>query len=587
VHNITVDYGRDALFEAAGLKRLKDGYLKEGENSPQDRLKYVSSFFASNEQHAQRLYEYSSKHWLSYATPVLNFIDDGKCLPISCYLSYLNDSRQGLVETSTETRWLSMAGGGVGVGLGIRSSDNKSTGIMPHLKTYDADTSAYRQNQTRRGSYAFYLDISHPDIIQFLDMRKPTGDPNLRCLNLHYGVNITDKFMKIIEGCMAGTQACDDWELIDPHSSKVKEVVSAKALWEKILEYRASDGGRGEPYLHFIDTSNELMNPKQKEMGLKIQQSNLCNEIYLPTDKDRTAVCCLSSLNLAYFDTWSKDPKFIPDVMEMLDNVIQYFIDNAEDTISRAKFSASRERAVGLGALGFHDYLQSLGIPFESPIACSVNKKIFSHIKYQVDQANLELGAKRGEAPDMLGTGRRFSCTMAIAPNASTSIIMGNTSPGIEPYVANIYKQNTLSGTTFNKNKHLDKLLKQKTDSKKAYDDIWAEIARSKGSVSKIDLLDDWEKSIFKTAKEIDQHWVIQHAADRQVYIDQGQSVNLFFEPTVDRTYLHSVHFKAWKAKLKGLYYVRTSELDRDNKVGTKIERIVIPEDTECIACAD
>lgn len=398
VHGIKVDYKRDGLFDELGIKRLRESYMKDDEVSPQERFAYVSASFASNEEHAQRLYEYSSRHWLSYSTPILSFGRSKRGLPISCFLPYLHDSAEGLVDTLSEVNWLSMLGGGVGIGLGIRSADDKSTGIMPHLKTYDASSLAYRQGSTRRGSYATYLDISHPDVALYLEMRKPTGDPNMRALNLHHGINIPDSFMELIEKCMLDKDADDSWPLIDPHNGEVKEVVSAKALWQKVLELRMQTG---EPYLHFIDTSNKHLPKWLKDKGLSVRQSNLCSEIILPTDKKRTAVCCLSSVNLEYFDEWKKDPLFLRDVAEMLDNVLQYFIDNAPNSISRAKYSAKMERSIGVGALGFHAYLQQRNVPWESAQATGLNVKIFKHIRGKLDEANIELGRLRGEAPDI------------------------------------------------------------------------------------------------------------------------------------------------------------------------------------------
>ena len=456
---IVIDYSRDSLFDELGLKRLKESYMKDDEVSPQERFAYVSKMFATDSAHGQRLYDYSSKHWLSYSTPILSFGRSRRGLPISCFLPYLHDSAEGLVDCLSEVNWLSMLGGGVGIGLGIRSSDDKSVGIMPHLKTYDASCLAYRQGRTRRGSYAAYLDISHPDILLFLDMRKPTGDQNLRALNLHHGVNVTDDFMRLVEQSMYDTQADDSWELKDPNSGVVREVVSARELWQKLLENRMLTG---EPYVHYIDTSNAKMPEFQKKLGLKIQQSNLCSEIILPTNKDRTAVCCLSSLNLEYYDDWKDDKLFLRDTAEMLDNVLQYFIDNAPDSISRARYSAMRERSIGVGALGFHAYLQKNLIAFESASAKSANIRMFKHIRSKLDEANKELGQLRGEAPDAVGTGLRFSHLMAIAPNASSSIIMGNTSPSIEPYRANAYRQDTLSGSSLAKNKWLDRFIQTK-----------------------------------------------------------------------------------------------------------------------------
>jgi ribonucleoside-diphosphate reductase alpha chain len=588
IHGIKVDYSRDSLFDELGLIRLRESYMTEEEQSPQERFAFVSSHFASDKFHAQRLYDYSSKHWLSYATPILSFGRSRRGLPISCFLNFIEDTAEGLVENLSETNWLSMLGGGVGIGFGIRSADDKSTGVMPHLKMYDASSLAYRQGRTRRGSYAAYLDISHPDILMFLEMRKPTGDQNMRCLNLHHGVNIPDSFMEIIERCMIDESADDTWELKDPHSGIVTEKVSAKELWQKLLELRMQTG---EPYLHFIDESNRKLPQWLKDKGLKVHQSNLCSEIILPTNEERTAVCCLSSLNLEYFDDWKNDSLFLKDVAEMLDNVLQHFIDNAPDTIHRAKFSASRERSIGIGALGWHALLQRKNIPWESAMATGLNKQIFSHVRGYLDKANKHLGKERGEAPDAKGTGNRFSHLMAIAPNASSSILMGNTSPSIEPFRANAYRQDTLSGSHLHKNQYLDKIIKEKAGDK--YDEVWSSIIANDGSVQHLDILDDWTKDVFKTSMEIDQRWVVQHAADRQEFIDQAQSLNVFFRPDAHIKYIHAVHFMAWKQKLKTMYYCRSDKIAKADKVAKKIEREVIAEidlkamtdgDT-CLAC--
>jgi ribonucleoside-diphosphate reductase alpha chain len=591
VHGITVDYSRDELFDELGKLRLKESYMKDDELSPQERFAFVSKAFGTDQEHSQRLYEYSSKHWLSYSTPILSFGRSARGLPISCFLPYLHDSSSGLVDTLSEVNWLSMLGGGVGIGIGIRSADDKSVGVMPHLRTYDASSLAYRQGRTRRGSYAAYLDISHPDILIFLEMRKPTGDPNMRTQNLHHGINIPDSFMQLVEQCMLDPEANDDWELKDPHNGEVREVVSAKHLWQQIMEMRMHTG---EPYLHFIDTSNRAMPEFQKKLGLSIKQSNLCSEIILPTDKDRTAVCCLSSLNLEYYDDWKNDGLFLRDVAEMLDNVLQHFIDNAPDSISRARFSATRERSIGIGALGWHAYLQRNSIPWESALAVSTNHKIFGHIRGVLNNANLELGRLRGEALDAVGTGQRFSHLMAIAPNASSSIIMGNTSPSIEPYRANAYRQDTLSGSHLTKNKWLDRIIKLKlsesdsANDDEKYNEIWSSIIANDGSVQHLELLDEWTKSVFKTSMEIDQRWLVQHAADRQVYIDQAQSVNLFFRPDSHLKYLHAVHFQAWKQGLKTLYYCRSEKIGKADKVSKKIERKVIEEiDMKALASED
>lgn len=600
VHGINVDYSRDSLFDELGIKRLKESYMKDEEVSPQERFAYVSKMFGSNPEHAQRLYDYSSNHWLSYSTPVLSFGRSKRGLPISCFLPYLDDSAEGLVSTLAEVNWLSMLGGGVGIGIGIRSADDKSVGVMPHLRTYDASSLAYRQGRTRRGSYAAYLDISHPDILIFLEMRKPTGDPNMRTLNLHHGINITDDFMQLIEKSMLDDHADDTWELKDPHSGEVRDTIPARELWQRILEMRMQTG---EPYLHFIDTSNREMPDFQKKLGLSIKQSNLCSEIILPTNKERTAVCCLSSLNLEYYDVWKSNPLFLRDVAEMLDNVLQYFIDNAPSAIERAKYSAMRERSIGIGALGWHAYLQRNSIPWESAMAVGRNNQIFKHIREGLDRANIELGKERGEAPDAIGTGRRFSHMLAIAPNASSSIIMGNTSPSIEPLRANAYRQDTLSGSALNKNKWLDKVIMKHLDPKggtiltpkgeEEYQQIWSSIIANDGSVQHLEWLSDWDKDVFKTSMEIDQRWLIQHAADRQQYIDQAQSVNLFFRPDANVMYLHAVHFMAWKMGLKTLYYCRSEKIGKADKVSKKIEREVIKEldmkamidGDACLAC--
>jgi len=590
VHGIKVDYSRDSLFDELGIKRLKESYMKEDEVSPQERFAFVSKTFASNDEHAQRLYDYSSKHWLSYSTPILSFGRSKRGLPISCFLPFLHDSSEGLVDTLSEVNWLSMLGGGVGLGLGIRSADEKSTGIMPHLKTYDASSLAYRQGRTRRGSYAAYLDISHPDILIFLEMRKPTGDPNMRALNLHHGINITDDFMKLVEASMLDSDADDTWELRDPHSGEVRDTVSARELWQSIIEMRMHTG---EPYLHFIDTSNRAMPQFQKDKGLKIQQSNLCSEIILPTNKERTAVCCLSSVNLEYYNDWKDDALFLRDIAEMLDNVLEYFIMNAPDTISRAKFSAMQERSIGIGALGFHAYLQKFNIAFESALAKSANLRMFKNIRSKLDVANKQLGEERGSPPDCAGTGLRFAHLMAIAPNASSSIIMGNTSPSIEPYRANCYRQDTLSGSHLNKNKFLDAVLRNKGLTEEELQDTWSSVMANDGSVQHLAILSDDEKDVFKTSMEIDQRWCVEHAADRQEYIDQAQSLNLFFRPDAHIKYIHACHFLAYKKGLKTLYYCRSEKLAKADKVSKKIEREIIKEldmsaivgGDECLAC--
>lgn len=594
-YNINIDYSRDQLFDSLGLTRLRDSYMRPEEASPQDRFAAVTKQFASNEQHAQRLYDYASKHWLSFSTPILSFGRNKRGMPISCFLNYLDDTSKGLVDNLSETNWLSMMGGGVGIHVGIRGSDEKSVGVMPHLKVYDASSLAYKQGTTRRGSYAAYLDISHPDIIQFLEMRKPTGDQNMRTLNLNHAINISDKFMQLVEQAMLDPELDDSWQLIQPNSGKVVDVVSAKELWSRILEMRMMTG---EPYLWFNDTANRALPEYQKALGLKINGSNLCSEISLATNDERTAVCCLSSVNAEYYNEWRTDKMFLGDVLEMLDNVIQYFIDNAPDEIKRARYSAYRERSVGIGVLGFHAYLQKQGVPFESAVAKSINKQLFKHIRHQLDIKNVLLAKERGSCPDAAEAGveQRLTHVMAVAPNASSSIIMGNTSPSIEPYAANAYRQDTTSGAYLTKNRFLDKLIKLEAEKhdESWYDDTWASIVATDGSVQHLDWMDVLDKEVFKTAMEIDQRWVIEHAADRQEYIDQAQSVNLFFAPDVSIKYLHAVHFLAWKQGLKSLYYCRSSKLRKADRVGQKVQRVRIEEEinlqdlasgSSCIAC--
>jgi ribonucleoside-diphosphate reductase alpha chain len=581
-YKVNIDLSRDALFDELGVQRLRESYMREEEVSPQERFAYVSESFASNQDHAQRLYEYSSKHWLSYSTPILSFGRSKRGLPISCFLNYMDDSAEGLVDNLSETNWLSMFGGGVGVHVGIRNSDDKSTGVMPHLKIYDASSLAYRQGRTRRGSYAAYLDIHHPDIIQFLEMRKPTGDQNVRTLNLHHGINITDEFMTIIEKSMKDPDFDDSFQLRNPATGLVVETVSAKYLWQKILDLRMQTG---EPYLVFIDTANKALPSWLRNKGLKINGSNLCTEIFLPTNEKRTAVCCLSSLNLEYYDQWKNDKQFILDVMEMLDNVLQYFIDRAPSTIARAKYSAMMERSIGIGALGFHAFLQKKGIAIDGVMAKSYNNEIFKHIHSSCLAADKVLAEQRGSCIDA-GHGniiRRFSHHTAIAPNASSSLIMGNTSPSVEPYRANVFRQDTLSGAFVYKNRFLKaQLAALGMDD----DDTWASIISNEGSVQHLDIPDNL-KEVFKTAMEIDQRWLVELAADRQQYIDQGQSINLFFPANVSIKYLHAIHFLAWKSGLKSLYYLRSEKVRKADKVGAQIKRQRIEDEIDLKTVAD
>jgi ribonucleoside-diphosphate reductase alpha chain len=482
-----------------------------------------------------------------------------------------------------------MLGGGVGIHVKIRGVDEKSVGVMPHLRVYDASCLAYRQGRTRRGSYAAFLDISHPDITQFLEMRKPTGDQNFRTLNLHHGINLSDKFMQLVEGAMRDPDFDDTWELVSPNSGEVVEKVSARELWQKLLEIRMQTG---EPYLIFIDNANKALPSWLADQGLKINGSNLCTEIFLPTSEERTAVCCLSSLNLEYYDDWKNDEFFIRDCMEMLDNVLTHFIRNAPDSIARARYSALRERSVGLGALGLHAYFQKNGIPFDSVVAKVRNRAIFKNINEKCAEADRYLVAERGPCQDAqeAGVSRRFSHWMAVAPNASSSLIMGNTSPSIEPYRANVFRQDTMSGAFVYKNRFLKQRL---AEIGMDTDEVWASLIAHDGSVQHLDIPEEI-KSVFKTAMEIDQRWIIDMAADRQEYIDQGQSLNVFFRPDVSVKYLHAIHFLAWKQGLKSLYYCRSDKLKKADKVGLQIERKRLEENIDltdvangdvCIAC--
>lgn len=587
---VQIDQSRDALFDELGLMRLRESYMRADEKSPQERFKFVAETFGSNPEHAARIYEYASRHWLSFATPILAFGRTDRGLPVSCYLSYMDDSAEGLIETLSEVNRLSMLGGGVGIHVGIRSADEKSVGVMPHLKVYDASCLAYRQGSTRRGSYAAFLSIDHPDIIPFIEMRKPTGDQNLKALNLHHGVNITDAFMEKIEASMRDADADDSWDLRHPTTGEVVATVSARDLWQRLLEMRMHTG---EPYLVFTDTANRALPSWLKDKGLSIHGSNLCTEIFLPTSKDRTAVCCLSSVNLEYYDEWRGNEQFIDDAMEFLDNVLQYFIEHAPDGIRRARYSAMRERSVGLGAMGFHAYLQKRGIAFESAAAKFTNRDMFRHIAAAVEKADARLCAERGPCPDAADSGvmRRFSHRMAVAPNASSSLIMGGTSPSIEPYRANIYRQDTISGAYIVKNRFLKaELAKRGLDT----DDVWADIIAHDGSVQHREDLPKEVRDVFKTAIELDQRWIIELAADRQAFIDQGQSVNLFFPPDVSIAYLHACHFSAWKKGLKSLYYNRSDKLRKADRVGVQVERRriedqismqAVADNTTCLAC--
>jgi ribonucleoside-diphosphate reductase alpha chain len=583
-----MDYSKDALLSDAGLRILKDRYLTDEETSPQEAFYRVSKTFSDNSEMAERIYKYASNLWFMFSTPILTNGGTKRGMPISCFLNYVPDSRIGLTEHYTENAWLATVGGGIGGHWGhIRSDGTEtsggsiSTGSIPFMHVVDSEMLAFSQGKTRRGSYAAYQDISHPEIEEFIEMRKPSGgDVHRKCLNLHHGINISDKFMSIIDNCTINPSADDTWELIDPHTKRVVRKVSAKKLWQKILETRVATG---EPYICFIDTVQKSLPESQKKIGLKVHHSNLCSEITLPTNEERTAVCCLSSLNLEKYDEWKEDSSFIPDVVRFLDNVLEYFINNANDFLHRAKYSAMRERSIGLGTMGFHSYLQSKNIPFESVMAKVQNKIIFSHIKKQAEETSKSLGKERGEAPDMVGTGMRNAHLLAIAPNATSSIICGSTSPSIEPTRANVYSQKTMSGTFLMKNKYLQKILKEKGIDN---DTTWKSILAKRGSVKHLDELSELEKDVFATAIEIDQRWIIDLAADRQKYICQSQSVNIFVPADVNIKDLHLLHLSAWKKRLKTLYYCRSEAIKRAEIISTKIERIVRPDaEDECLAC--
>lgn len=599
VHGVKVDYDRDSLFSESGLSRLKEGYLCAGETSPQQRFAFISKTFSSNPDHAQRLYDYSSKMWLSYATPILSYGKTKQSLPISCFASHLGDSMRSILDTSSETRMLAVVGGGVGLHVGLRPGDKKSSGIIPHLKTYDVDTLAFKQGTTRRGATAAYLDINHPEIIDFLEMRKPTGgDPNRKCLNLHHGINISDDFMRRVEALSLHNdeltkhqkEELDQFPLVNPHTNEIVEYVSVKELWERILTIRMETG---EPYLWFIDIVNRAVPEFQKSRGLTNKGSNLCSEIALCTDDSRTFVCCLSSVNAEKYDEWKDDSNFIPDIVEMLDNVITVFTQRGAKIpeISRAVYSALQERSIGIGMLGWHALLQSKMIPFESVLAASLNKQIWQKMNTEAKQKTIELAKTRGPCPDSVGSSTpvRNAHLFAVAPNASSSIIL-NTSPSIEPYRANVYLEKGVNGTKVHKNKYLEALLEQKGQNTQ---EVWRDIIANDGSVADIDCLNEWEKDVFKTSMEIDQTWLIQHASDRQPYICQAQSLNLFFNPTTDVQYLHLVHLMAWKNGLKSLYYCRSDNMRKADKVGKKVQReriedmkdMLKSDELVCVAC--
>ena len=577
---------RDNLLTDFGKTTLKDRYLLPEENSPQEAFLRAAKAYSDNDEMAQRIYDYASKLWFMYSTPILSNGGTERGMPISCFLNYVGDSREGLTDHYTENAWLTSIGGGIGGYWGDIRSDgvktsggSQSSGTVPFLKVVDSEIMAFSQGKTRRGSYAAYMNVSHPEILEFLDIRKPSGgDIHRKCLNLHHGINITNDFMELIEKCIQEPTYDDTWNLIDPHTKEIVRKVSARDLWLKILENRVATG---EPYICFIDHINDALPETQKKLGLSVRHSNLCTEITLPTNEDRTAVCCLSSVNLEKYDEWKNDKLFISDLVRFLDNVLQSFIENAPDSVFRAKFSATQERSIGLGAMGFHAYLQKNNIVFESVMAKAKNKIMFKHIKDEAVKESQRLAVKRGEAPDMEGTGMRNAHLLAVAPNASSSIICGTTSPSVEPFRANAYVQKTMSGSFLVKNKFLEKLLETKGINNEK---TWTSILGNRGSVLHIKELSAWEKDVFKTAIEINQSWVIEHAADRQEFICQGQSLNLFVPADVNIKELHDTHMLAWKKKLKTLYYCRSEAIKRAELVSKKVERTIIPE-ADCLAC--
>lgn len=585
---LEIDLERDKILNDFSKKLLRDYYMLEDEKSPQESFARAALAFSDNNlELAQRIYDYASKGWFMFSSPILSNSprkgEKEKGLPISCFLTYVDDTLEGLIDHTDELRWMSVKGGGVGGHWSkVRSNSSIAPGPIPFLKTVDSDMTAYRQGKTRKGSYAAYMDISHPDIVEFLNIRLPTGgDANRKCFNLNNAVNVTDKFM---EAALNN----ENWDLIDPNDKTVRDTVNARDLWQRILKVRFRTG---EPYVNFIDEANRCLPQFQKDLGLEIHGSNLCNEIHLPTSPERSAVCCLSSLNLEKFDEW-KESTIVEDLIEYLDNVIQFFIENAPDHLSRAKLSASLERSLGLGAMGFHSYLQFKNIPFESVLAKSLNMKIFSLVKTRAFEKTKELAKTKGECPDAKGFGLRNSHLLAIAPNANSSIIVG-TSPSIEPWKSNAYTHRTRVGSYLVKNPHLEKVLEKHSDmvpkkERKAWiDDQWKSIILAEGSVQHLDYLADWDKDVFKTAFELDQRWIVDHAGDRQQFICQGQSVNLFFPSGTPKSYVNKVHIRAWKNKLKGLYYLRTNSGAAAEKISEKVkqDRLKDFEDDECLSC--
>jgi ribonucleoside-diphosphate reductase alpha chain len=592
---IVTDASRDVLLTLFGKDTLDDRYLLPGETY-QDLFARVADAYADDQEHAQRLYDYISKLWFMPATPVLSNGGTGRGLPISCYLNSVSDSLEGIVGTWNENVWLASRGGGIGTywgqvrGIGEPVGLNgKTSGIIPFVRVMDSLTLAISQGSLRRGSAACYLDVSHPEIEEFLEIRKPSGDFNRKALNLHHGVLLTDEFMEAVG-------AGSEFHLRSPKDGSVRATVDARSLFQKLVETRLATG---EPYIVFSDTVNRMMPKHHRDLGLKVSTSNLCSEITLPTGtdhlgNDRTAVCCLSSLNLETWEEWHDDKMFVEDVMRFLDNVLQDYIDRAPPEMARAKYSASRERSVGMGVMGFHSFLQMKGIGFESAMAKAWNLKMFKHISAKADEASLMLAQERGACPDAedMGVMQRFSCKMAIAPTASISIICGGTSACIEPIPANIYTHKTLSGSFVVKNPYLEKLLAEKS---KDSNNVWNSILEHGGGVQHLDFLSPEEKAVYKTSFEIDQRWLLEFAADRTPYIDQAQSLNLYIPADVDKWDLMMLHYQAWEKGIKSLYYLRSKSVQRagfaggveaDNTVEAPIMELAAQTDyEECLAC--
>lgn len=600
---ITTTPARDNLLTLFGKETLADRYLLEGE-SYQDLFVRVAEAYADNDIHAQRLYDYMSKLWFMPATPILSNGGTTRGLPISCYLNSVGDSLDGIVDIWNENVWLASRGGGIGTYWGnVRSLgepvglNGTTSGIIPFVSVMDSLTLAISQGSLRRGSAAVYLDVGHPEIEEFLEIRKPSGDFNRKSLNLHHGVLITNEFMQAVADNTL-------FPLRSPKTQEVRGMLDARSLFQKMVETRLATG---EPYMVFIDTVNDAMPEHHKKLGLKVTTSNLCAEITLPTGEDhlgndRTAVCCLSSLNLETWDEWQDHPYFIYDVMRFLDNVLQSYIDNAPDRMAKAKYSAMRERSVGLGVMGFHSYLQSKNIPFESALAKVFNLRVFTYLKRKADEASKSLAETRGSCPDATdaGVSERFSCKTAIAPTASISIIAGGTSACIEPIPANIYTHKTLSGSHVVKNKYLDRVIKEVAETDYASDPKWIAaqwntILEHGGSVQHLEWMGDRDKATFKTSFEIDQRWLLEFAGDRAPLIDQAQSVNLFIPADADKWDLLMLHFDAWRRGIKSLYYLRSKSIQRAGFAGgvekdNQMERehvYVAPTTSyeECLAC--